>query len=249
MSSSSCSELWDPVNNCRLSFSSVLTSHLEAPFEPPRTEHTTGGNCGRGNKDEGVFSLKSLNQGSGGKRIPKERKGLYPMKKSNRSGKRHREMEPSVGYWLEPAVQRSALKTLQTGVWYCKGSWWERSLSRCSLPWHLLECLVGCIPFLFRRHGCRGHIVTWYLVIIEWPAHIHLERVLENSPRTNTTALPLSLSVSNFSSSRWFHTRANASFFRKTQKGVEWGVISSCGSGSCRTGRKRCDRGGKGRKG
>lgn len=46
-SSSSCSELWDPVNNCRLSLFSVLTFHLEAPFEP-RTEHTTGGNCGCG---------------------------------------------------------------------------------------------------------------------------------------------------------------------------------------------------------
>lgn len=116
--------------------------------------------------------------------------------------------------WLLAGTSSSEICLINTLDWCVvrKGSWWERSLSRCSLPWHLLECLVGCIPFLFRRHGCRGHIVTWYLVVVEWPAPIHLERVLENSPRTNTTALPLSLSVSNFSSSRWFHTRANASF-------------------------------------
>lgn len=61
-----------------------------------------------------------------------------------------------------------------------RGTGGKEACTQSSLRWRLLECLVGCGPLAFRRHGCRGCLLTWYLGIVRWPAHRHSGQVLEN---------------------------------------------------------------------
>lgn len=71
--------------------------------------------------------------------------------------------------WLLAETSSSEICLINTLDWFVvhTGEPVGEARAEGSLRWRLLECLVGCIPFLFRRHGCRGHIVTWYLVTVE----------------------------------------------------------------------------------